>query len=220
MIQSALSQAVEHSAFRSFKLDQKEFLTTNWKMLQANCEYYHGSIHKYAKVSRGIISISNGAVIVRCPAGLPDGHYVISEDNEFITTSVHESRWYKFPDYDAAMPNFKFLDYTPPINQEDVLTIIEYCNFLRKASTTSLSRVAIEGNLLVAQDLAESWLTLPHVIPVNIGSIVFDAYDLKLAFTEMLRYDSVQIGFDNTHPDNHTIIVGKDWGHCALITGR
>lgn len=226
MNQSATMQARGTPMLVGYKVDQPDFLTNNWKMLQANSEYYGSSSNRFVKVKGGVISITNGSIVVRCPVGLPDGFYVISEDNEFVGGDPRQDYpWYSFPDCDAIMPNFKTLDYTPPLPKKaqgevDILTIVEYCNFVRKSSTGSRSRVAIEGDTLIAIDVRESWLTLPFIIPVNTGSLVFEAYDLKLVFTEMLRYDAVHIGFDNYLPNNKTLVVGRDWGHCALLTGK
>lgn len=221
-MQTSTPARVGAPTLTAYKLDQPEYLTNNWKVLQANSEvYYASTIHKFAKVKGGVISVSNGNTVIRCPAALQDGFYAISDENEFIRVepSSHGA-WNRFPDYDAGMPNFANLDYTPPITKEVVSTIIEYMNFVRKHCRYS-ARIMAEGNTLIAVDLENSWLSLPHPVPIQRNdNLMFNALELKIVFTEMMRYDAVHIGFDNHLVDNKTLVIGKDWGHCALTTAR
>lgn len=207
-------------ALTAYKIDQPAYLTHNWKLLQASSYNAYSIKNRMVKVFGGIASITNGDAVIRCPVNLPDGFYLISEENEFVTESPRRSgyNWDRFPDVDAAMPDFKALDYTPPITRDKIGEIVEYMDFIRKHA--SYERVLVEGDLLIAQGLDESWLRLPHVVPIRGDGIVFDASIFKIIFKEMLRYDFVHIGFDNTLIDNNVLVIGKDWGHCALCSGR
>lgn len=201
-----------------YKLGDKPFLINNWKMLQANADPY-AVYNRYVKVSEGVASITNGEVIIRCPIPLPSGFYVITEENEFVRTPpCDDYSWTRFPDVDAACPALERMDWTTWIGQTDVLRIIEFTNYARKNSRSGEINVFIRGDKMSMIGGEEQWLQLPCTIPVKPSGLVFSAYNLKLAFTEMLRYDAVQIGYDNVSMYKQPLVIGLDWGHCALCS--
>ena len=216
----ALQNTIE-PRLKAFKLEDPPYLINNWKMLQANADPYI-IYNRYVKVADGVASITNGSVIIRSQTALPPGFYVITEDNEFVKTPPSEDySWTRFPDVDAARPAFERIDYTPPMPKEEILRIIEFSNYARKNSRSGETNLYIRGDIMSMIGDEASWLKLPYPIPVKPAGLVFSAYDLKLAFTEMLRYDAIHIGYDNISSYKQPLVIGLDWGHCALCaTGR
>jgi len=217
----AEAQHTNEHRLKMFKLDDPPYLINNWKMLQANADPYV-VYNRYVKVSDGVASITNGSVIIRCQVPLPEGFYVITEDNEFVKTPPCEDySWTKFPDVDVARPAFDRIDYTPPFPRDEVLRIIEFANYARKNSRSGETNLFVRGDAMSMIGDENTWLKLMHPIPVKPAGLVFSAYDLKLAFTEMLRYDAIHIGYDNVSTYKLPLVIGLDWGHCALCgSGR
>jgi len=211
---------VTNPQLNAFKLEDPPYLINNWKMLQANTDPWQ-VFNRYIKVTEGVASITNGEIVIRCPVSLPTGFYIVTEENEFIKTPPCEDySWTRFPDVDAARPAFERMDYTPAIPREEVHRVVEFTNFVRKNSRSGEVKVFLSGDALSMIGKEDNWLKLPYPIPVKPSGLVFSAYNLKLAFTEMLRYDAIHIGYDNVSMYKQPLVIGLDWGHCALCASN
>lgn len=210
------------AALVAYQVDQPAYIINNWKQLQALGFYdrYSKPSCRIVKVQCGIATISDGESIIRSPVSVPDGFYVISEENEFVTETPRANGylWNKMPDPDAAMPNFEALDYTPPIGKDFIAKVVEYMNYVRKMAHNE--NIIIEGDAMIAQGMKDSWLSLPHPVPIKGGAFLTKAALVKIVFTEMLKYEYIHIGYDNHLAENNFLVIGRDWGHCALLEGR
>jgi hypothetical protein len=192
----------------------------------------HEEYVKFIKVTNGVISLTNGNAIIRyfC-SSIPDGFYKLNNHNLLIKADIINPyvklRYY--PDIDIAKPQFEFLDRVL-LDRSTVQLFIEFINYIRQSNDMARDKTYIALDQYGAklhrmyysyrpdiETLPE--FNFPEPLPINGHSIVFDANNLKIVFTEMLRYDHIYIGYDNRAiEDMHRpLVLGLDWGHCALI---
>jgi len=210
-------------------LQQPPYLTNNWRMILAADEYVRAE-NKYVRVHKSFIgdtavnvaSIINRGMIVRCPVPHPEGFYTINSNNELSKLDYEQSLslYRNTKDVETLRPEFERLDSTPPFTKEDCAGFIEFLNHVRQENKNHLILLGHEAAFLIHRQ--DVWYKFPYPLPVKGDGQVFCAYHLKLAFTEMLRYDYVFIGRDNRFgtSDYMPLVIGLDWSTCALVFNK
>lgn len=211
-----------------FRINQAPYLHHNWTQLQAYV-HYQGSYRNFVKVESGVITLNNGRVIIRSFAGCPDGWYEI-DGRGFFISSEPESRypWKTFPDVDIVKPKFHRMHRTPLIPRDTVRLCLDYLNELRACNDLAeeSADVFVDNRSFVEMRRREEGplrefsfgVELPVRGDRNHG-MVFHAAQLRIALTEMLRYEAIYIAFDNEVAEGNPrpLFLGVDWGNCALV---
>ena len=209
-----------------FTIEQDVFLLNNWRVLQGQADDPQRHYGKYVRSLGGVLTITNGVSLIRYEAGSLDGFYIIDGYGRFVPSDPNKDIYNRggYPDVDAVMPNFKMLDKTPPVSSDEIRRFIEYLNHIRQSN----NMVGESVDCLLVEDIAvkkRKYNDGNHVLPEYafpfrlpmVDGVVFDANALRVVFTEMLRYESVYIGYDNVAPGKTPLVVGLDWGHCGLV---
>lgn len=199
---------------------QPNFITNNWRMIQAyDGDTYTTEDYKYITVKSGVVTVRGYNMILRSPLPLPDGHYNITERNEAVLLTPSElTDAYRFSkDVDIIRPTFNQIEASAPITRDEIMRFIEFLSHVRQENKRHLVVMGHEAAYMVHRQ--DMWYKFPITLPVKGDGLVFEANHLKLAFTEMLRYDHVFIGRDNRFGADSKLplIIGLDWEHCALI---
>lgn len=198
---------------------QPPYLINNWRATQAQNEYQ--DFTKYVRVISGVASITNGGVLIRSHVDAPDGFYVITADRG-LREVVPEYGMYSsrsFPDVEAFRPPFKDMDISLPIYREETTSILGFLNFLRegKEDVNVSSRVHMDHRTIADTKKPDRFFTFSCELPVKFEGLIFDTTNLKLAFTEMLRYDCVHVWRDNSPSAYPPLVIGLDWDRCVLV---
>ena len=198
---------------------QAAYLTNNWRNIQADNEY--SEFTKFVRVVGGVANITSGKVLVRYFLDVPDGFYLLREDKGMIMVNPQFPIYSRgFPDVEGVRPNFTLMDRTTPICKQELADFVGFLNYLRtgRVELKSGVRVVMDDTRIVGDAMyAEKFFTFSCDLPVKYGGLIFDANNLRLAFTEMLRYDHVYIGRENRPDYNTPLVVGLDWGHCVIV---
>lgn len=217
-----------------FSIGQPPYIVNNWRAAQVSDSKEYS---QFVKVQGGIATITNGEILLRARvAHVPDGFYIILDDDSFLESAAmvaaisnRRSYYYceSFPDPEAVRPNFTAMHQTPPIPAAEIRKIADFLNFVRSESRGEdcNSRVFFEGNALINQNNANLWVDVGCVVPVNPEHGVFCTNMLRLIFIDMLRYEHVFIGRDNTFAGTDVdarmpLVIGLDWSSCGLIKPR
>jgi PAS domain-containing protein len=207
-----------------FTVDQPAYLLNNWRILQAQSVDAYG---KYVICRNGVITITSGSCLVRFDAGVPDGYYIIDSSGRFVGVSPQAENAYtvSIPDVEVAKPISENLTRVGPISRNEVSVFIEFLNYTRQSDNLVGNRAytLLSGNIAKKTEMylscreentPEFAFSVP--LPMREGGI-YDTTILKLAFTEMLRYDEVYMFYDNTTDRRTPLIIGHTWKNCALV---
>lgn len=220
--------SIEYSrTLKKYKIEQPGFLLSNWRMLQASATNSCHDYTKHIKALNGVLTINNGNVLIRSFHDvIEDGFYIMNSYDELIRSSpeVFGCKYY-FPDVEVLKPDFPSLDRVQ-IDREEAHLFIDYLNYIRQSNDIISNRTSVilsgEGAIKrkngYQQDEVLPTFSFSCKLPVNSHRLVFDALNLKIAFTEMLRYDRFFIGYNSlTKGDESPLVMGLDWGRCSLI---
>lgn len=209
-----------------FTVDQPPFLLNNWRITQGQASEGYG---KYAVCRGGVITILNGGCLIRYDAGVPDGYYVIDSAGKFVGVNPQSEHAYTItiPDIELAKPIPENLLRTGPFSRDEVSTFIEYLNYIRQSDNlvgdsvnvllSGWSAVKVPKYYYQESELVGMpEFTFSMQLPMRIGR-TYDALSLKSVFTEMLRYDSIYMFYDNTTERRMPLVVGHTWKNCALV---
>lgn len=204
---------------RIFYPAQPPYLINNWRATQAQNEYQDYT--KYVRVIGGVASITNGGVLIRSHVDAPDGFYVITADRG-LRDVIPEFGMYSsksFPDVEAFRPPFQNMDISLPIYREEITSLLGFLNFLRegKDDVNCSSRVHMDHRTIADTKNSDRFYTFSCELPVKFDGLIFDATNLKLAFTEMLRYDCIHVWRDNSPSGYPPLVIGLDWDRCVLV---
>lgn len=197
-----------------------EFLRNNWKVLLGN-DCAEGL--RFIKVSRGVASVTNGAVLLRAATpGLVDGFYVLDDSCGYRQLPPGSLGWLNYPDIDAVMPDFSKMVPTPKIPKEVVHELVVFCGIAirHKNEDTYYSSdrhsIVMQGNgFCFSHDPNYSFAMPFNNLPLGVG-VYLDPANLKIALTEMMRYDEIVVS--RAERWNHSpIVFGRSWEACAIV---
>ena len=196
----------------------------NWKRVMATAH----TIMKMVRVIKGVATVTNGKVFLRCPAGeVEDGFYkMIGTDNRLIpiTEFDHDRLWSRreqywgspqlfFPDVEQFNPRFEMLKPFCALDKKLIQNMMAISEHVRKVD----GQLLMGDNYLTMQQRPHGDLTLTYNFSVPNGDeYVINPEELKLALIEMLRYDQVYLArkeSDSPQP----LIIGLNWNRCALL---
>lgn len=213
------------TALPIFKVEQPPFLLNNWRLVQGQSSDNYA---KYVVCRSGVISITSGSCLIRYDAGVPDGYYVIDNDGRFVGVNPQAEYAYTItiPDIEMAKPITENLLRVGPFSREEVSVFIEYLNYIRQSNNLVGDSVdvimhgssAVKSNRYAYME-AEAGMpefTFSVQLPMS-RPRTFEALALKSVFTEMLRYDSVYMFYDNSVDRRMPLVVGHTWKNCALV---
>lgn len=200
------------------------FLRDNWKKILASAVRDGRDELRYVRVINGVANITNGAVLVRQKADLPDGFYTLDENNGLVVADY--ARWMTYPDVQALCPNFNNMRHTPAeeghpqaIRNEHIGQLLVFLSKVREHDSRRIETVLIDGFSVYPSKrhtLDMEFRNLPCPLPIK-EPLMFNAEKLQLALIEMLRYDAITIAYED-RPDRHTpLFLGKSWDQCALL---
>lgn len=206
-----------------FTVEQPNYLLNNWRALQGTGD---ASYARLARSLGGVVNVTNGVCVIRYDAKVPDGFYIIDIAGRFTQVNPDKELEYAqcFPDVEAVKPNFAAMDKTPYISRAEIANFIEFINHARMSSNLVNDRV----DLLMVDDIAvkdRSYYDQNKILPEFAFSFKlpfherkrFDANALRIVLTEMLRYECVRLLYDNGLTRPSPLVLGVDWGHCAMI---
>ena len=192
---------------RSDPIPEPKFFRENWKVLLATNSKDE---YKLVRVRGNVASLTNGRILLRSPLECPDGFYSISGTNHLV---VNEKKiWMGYPDVEQARPSFQTMKPLCQISQEVCGQLVQFCEMVRNRR----GNIAInkDGGYLV-QDTS-----LAYRFPFNLKEeVLVGPQQLKLALTEMLRYDFVYMSMEKSEDPEETnpLVFGHDWSRCALV---
>lgn len=187
--------------------NEPKFFRENWKKLLASSAK---DKYKVVRVREKVATITNGTTLLRSPVDAKDGFYTVGSHNQFIPYLSKD--WLSFPDTDQIRPDFDSLKPTCQLPREHIGQIIQFCEMIRQR----------KGNIVMDKD-GLAFVQEPkfaYNFPLNCkGELFFNPTNLKLALTEMLRYDFVYMARESTMFEENTspLIFGHDWTRCALV---
>jgi len=205
---NAKDNAVSENVKPTPKQDEPKFFRENWKKVMASTEQ---SKYKLIRVRDKVASITNGKILLRTPVPEDDGFYTLGSYNQMLPNQDHQ--WMSYPDIDQSRPDFDKLKPTCQIPREVLGQMGQFCEAVRQRK--GLVMMDVNGMSMVQDG------NLAYNYPFNIkNEEIFNPNHLKLALTEMLRYDFVYVAKERGSlyvEDTYPLILGHDWGRCALI---
>lgn len=200
----------------SIKISQAEFLTNNWRRIQAIGMDHFNSYSYYVKVTNNVAIVTNGFVMIRCKAPFPDGYYTVSPQ-DYLEPVTPEHSWSRYPDTDVMKHYLESAVSTPPIERADVRRFIDFLEHVKQAdSNYTKPKISLTQDVIYRVSDHRTNFAFPCQLPIKGDGIVFDTGHLKLVFIEMLRYDRIHLGF-NQDQNKNILIAGLGWDSCAII---
>lgn len=198
------------------------FLRQNWKMVLGNdCP----EKLRYVRVGGGALTVTNGSVMLRSPSpqDLPDGFYTIDQNNCFVPARQSVS-WMGYPDVETCHPQFSLMKPSVVIPAEVINELIHFTEIARRKGEESPSH-SYMNRVLVMMDRSGFWLSTDTTFSFKMPfenfptgeEVPFNPLTLKMALIEMLRYPGVYFSREDRRGERTPLVVGLDWGHCALV---
>jgi hypothetical protein len=223
------------SAARPLPIKEPTFLRENWKRVLAET---HSDSYRYVRVLNNVATVTNGEVLIRCPVGLSDGFYVLGPNSDLKSIeSLGLSPKKAYPDVESCRPNFERMTPSGKLPNQVVGQLIVWLEFVRaEQSNVVVTKNGFAMNLYAsrveyplpgpnAPEYNHSQMAfdfrrvLGFEIPIFGEGAMFSPKNLKLAFTEMLRYDFCYLSRHEGELSSKgaPLVIGHDWGHCALV---
>ena len=213
-----------------FTVEQPPYLLNNWRTLQAQGDDIpQYSYVKYVRSLGGVLTITNGVSMIRYATGAPDGFYIIDAAGRFVGVNPEKDNYYqiKIPDPESIKPEFPVMDRTGMIPRAEIAKFVEFLNYIRqsnnmigeKVNVVLVDDVAVKDRSYMDKNGVMPEFAFPFRMPFKEG-LRFDANALRIVFTEMLRYEEVQLLYDNLSHKRTPLVVGRGWGNCGLIMPR
>lgn len=167
--------------------------------------------YKFVRVLNGVANVTNGLVLIRRQVGIPDGTYHIGMQGELVPV-IHEYGL-SYPDVELVKPPLDKLKPMCEIPKDVVTALVAFANeVIRLKGTIVLDK----GGVFMLQNPAFN-VAFPFNYP---RQEEVDSKHFLVAFMEMMQYSSVYLLQEIRHQNevpNTPLIIGRDWGHCALI---
>ncbi len=224
------------SAANIIPIQDRAYLRENWKRVLAESQ---NESYRYVRILKGVATITNGEVLLRCPVALPDGFYVIGAGNE-LKSIEHFGLNPKqaYPDVDCCCPKFEHMVRSQEVPSHVISQLCVWLEYARREqSMIVVNRNGFAMNSFAAAlpdqypDIAQAHPEmlekvtfdfrrhLGFQLPIAGEGVVFSAQNLKLAFMELSRYPSCFISRDEGElaKGGAPLFLGYDWGRCALV---
>lgn len=190
----------------------EKFLINNWRQIMANGPRGLGCF----SVDREVATICTTRLVIRCPFTVADGFYVFGRDDK--PAPVLYRSWQGYPHPRSMWEDFAAMRAGPQIHRGLCESIIVW---LEQARRTKEDVMLDEHGAFLRDGSAHfNFAELSGVpLPIAGEEIRMDPLLLKLAFTEMLRYDFFYI-LRSMAPEREgrvPLVLGHNWDQCAMI---
>jgi hypothetical protein len=181
---------------------------TNTSRLFALCERDE---LKVIRVVNKTANITNGHVLVRRFVDVPDGVYNVSREGFLVPTTYEHGL--RYPDVDMIRPPF---ERTRPLCEIPHAWLGEFITLCQEVEKVDGLVAMNATHIFMVQNTALN-LAFPFGLPHEVR---VDPRYLAIALVEMLQYTSVYLLQEQSPANNKPLILGKDWGSCALVMAR
>jgi len=204
-------------------LQDPPYLVENWKAI-LGAEALPPQIVESSMilVVDGVASILNPHIIVRCQLPVPDGCYHIGPANELLP--LHAEAPVKDPG--RIRPHFQAMSISQQIPRIEVHKFLNFISEVRQSDISGRleGKVYFDETSVICRSDPRLQFRFTGVggqlipLPVRGEPVLVDAKLLKLALTEMLRYDSIVIAYENRLDRFSPVFFGQNWDGCALVS--
>jgi len=191
------------------------FLHQNWRATLAHdCP----AEQRYIRVEDDVATICNRALSIRVPVAAPDGFYLLNDAGALVPV-MHSIAWQAYPDRLSMYQDFSKAVWSAPISHDLAREFVVWVEMVRKVpKTVYFDKI---GAFTPGEGPRFDFATMIGAeLPLSGEELAFDAYQLKLAFTEMLRYDYFYLGREVRPHGDGPLVIGHDWSRCAMIIPR
>lgn len=189
------------------------FLVNNWKRILGRADDHLAKV----RVIGGVATVTDGKLILRSPTNTPDGFYRIGRGSS-LEPHTATGRPYmssaSYPDIGIFEPPLSSMKPFGQMNREGIVALIAYCEKARSLDVWGLDlhRDGFSINNRNGNGIQDNF----NYRFETTGVITLQPLNLKLALTEMLRYDFCNF-FRESLGGNSPLILGHDWSNCAMV---
>lgn len=197
---------------------EPRFLRDNWKMVMAHPE--SRSYLRVVRICDGTATIRTKSVLIRAPAPVPDGFYLLSEQNELVLQ--REPDLYQgFPDPLGSWQPFGDMRPSEPILPAQTTALIQYLEQVRSRKVNVVldkwGFIPVCRYGMSAQNNEQAPFVLNQELPLSGAELVLNPLNLKLALIEMLRYPNFHLWHFPRMDRETPLVLGHGWNNCALV---
>lgn len=203
-----------------FALNQPRYATENWKMILGLFDPHdpHNARIRHIQIFNRVASIRQQKILIRTPINLPNGFYELTTTGELA---------YAGPcDEDIRNPFTKDAPFSERIARESIAKLLGWVNWRREEHEEPEKCVLVFDQPGI-YDEASSKFTFQFKSLVRPGGTVqlpivgdplfVKAFHLRLALTEVTRYDTVVIAYERSPDELRPIFIGRSWSECAVV---
>lgn len=175
---------------------------------------YSDESMRYVRVKNNVANISNRQVLLRSVLPFPaeDGLYNIGMRGELIRANPDMGVITKYPDIDLLAHFFKDLKVRCSLDQNTRMSMLE-CIRLMSSREHAISISSNQMSPRWAYSEGEG----NYLYPFNIEPAVsVNSKYLDVVFTAFADYPVLHVG--KVEGEKNPLIIGVDWGNCALIS--
>lgn len=167
--------------------------------------------YKFVRVANGVANLTDGFLLIRRRVNAPDGFYNIGMSGDIVPTPWEHGL--RFPDIEAVKPPLDKIKPMCEIPQQVCVALTAFANEVIRLKGT----IVLDKNGVFMLQNPNFNVAFPFNFPIQEE---VNSKHFLVAFMEMMQYPSVyllqEIRNINEVP-NTPIIIGRDWGTCALI---
>lgn len=196
--------------------EDKDFLRHNLgNILATDCPSYC----RYVYVENGVATVTNGrSITVRYLLQAPDGFYALNHQG-LLAPTQYADRWGGYPHPMSFIPTGAELETSGMLSNEFAKDFVIWCSRVRETKRPVFfdKREIFVPNTDYRVDLTS---IMDGQLPVGDDVLQFSAYDLQLAFTEMMRYSHFYISRAKSKDSVMPLVLGHNWNQCAMLMPR
>lgn len=206
----------------AFAIKEQPYLLNNWKQLLAIADeddYLNARI-RYARVFNGVATLAAEQVMIRTPIKLPNGFYELNRENHFVFSEACDD--------DVRCQISREMRVTENIDRQyihELLNWVNWCRQIHKPEKGLTATIVVDEKGFWYQPNIDVHYRIPsHAnpnvavdLPITKEPILLNAFHLKLALVQALRYDTVVIGYQWNPDSLAPLFIGRSWAECSLV---
>lgn len=153
-------------------------------------------------------NITNGFVLIRRYVDVPDGAYNINADGSLSPTRYEHGLCY--PNIEMIRPPFNKMHPFSQLNKDIIGKMIQFCH---EAASVDGTVVLTSHGMYMLQNPS---ISIPFLFGYPKTLKINPTY-FGIALVEMLQYSQVYLLQEDDDSLKTPLVIGKDWGSCALI---